>query len=679
MKLTRLAWHNLHNRGTRGQLSIAPVTMLVGKNDAGKTTILNLPRLLLDGPKQGDWPAVGEARYPFNVTGGWALDGGDRMVLDRGRSSEGTHLVSVDGNPQKVTAAAIEVGRVAGKAWGLSISELVALTGRFRMDWLHANVLRAPWPLDQVEADLVEAGVDAAWLRGFVWGEAPIAGQSLPGQDFTKRAIAVLETEDKVNEAKIRTLRGAVEQIQPPPPDLPTGTVAEWRSKLEALTAEGHELNRRSGEIQGATTARAAFAKQVAVVEAKLGALPSDESLRIKHSRAVGERDRAVAAVETQRARVVAPELDLEQQTTELRRMETEHSDLYKQVAELDDRLRVAMNRAAAVDLLPDVFAAIDRLVTELGGKGASYRTLDALRAAADDARSGHRSEDYAELADLRQRMAALHTAVTQANARVERAYQNEQLAEAELSRLAKAVTGWRETVEMVERERADVQVRREALLADLAQLREQTEAVQDDDSAALADALLAARERHKEITRVIDRLNDAASDQARAAEHQFNLSTATAVRGRIRDALTALRDVRARWADKEMAELLAPACELTQAVIGMGLTFRPDDDARISLVGTVGQMIDLETASHSQRTIAYVALYVAMVRQLRGWRAVILDDLEHLEKGRRTALFVYLRDLVDQGGLDQVIGAAVADGWAAPPGVHLTRIGPRE
>ena len=277
IRLKRLAWHNLHNRGRRGQIDIDPVTLLVGPNDAGKTTILNLPRLLVDGPTQGNWPSVGEAKYPFNVTGEWNMDdasfrNGGPFRVDRGRSNEGTHLVSIDGNPQKVNAAAVQLGMLAGKAWGLSVSELVGLTGRFRMDWLQANVLRGDWPLDRVLADIGETGVDLPWLTASTALSGPAYGPDVTGQSFTKGAIHALEQADKLNEGEIRQLRGAIEQVPRPAEDLPPGTVAEWRQKLEALTAEGHDLNRRAGEHQGTRTARDTLTKAVGTAEARLAA-----------------------------------------------------------------------------------------------------------------------------------------------------------------------------------------------------------------------------------------------------------------------------------------------------------------------------------------------------------------------------------------------------------------------
>jgi hypothetical protein len=652
MRLVQLGWQNLHARGTTGRLPLEPVTVLLGPNDAGKTTLLNLPRALLDGPTQGSWPALGRGMYGFEISGVWELDGGSIDVV-RGRTAGelGEHYVRINQTRMKVTLADREIHRISGASWPLSVEQLMAGTGRVRMKWLHDHILRLrPWPVEGVKADLAAGGL--VWLASRISLDA---AASETGQVYCRAVIESLGDLDRENEATIRRLRGAIDTAPARPRDVPPGTVAEWRDKLAALDADIAALERRRGEITATSAVRESRASRIAKIEAQLAKVRSDVSLQGQ----LEQLDQQRIATELEKATVETAVLALAHAAREKAEAQIVQARAEASAAATDATAMEGMARAAVV--LAPLLESVRELVSAMDGDVPWKPLVQAVRDRLAEIEPA--AIERAAALDA-ERAAALVAAIRNPARDAGRAEQDRcRLAMARLQTVEATLRTVQEQRAALERERTAAQAFRDRLGEELAELAAQAEEVAAPDAVSVVDAIVAAAASREAMVRTIDRINDDASDAARLAESREALAKAEGARREIREGLAIAREVQTRWSRRELEDLVEPAAELTLAVLGMPLILL--GDCTPFLVDAKGRHIPLTTASHSQRSIAHIALYVALVASLPGWKVIVLDDIEHLQRPRRDALIAFLKKLVQADVLDQVLLAGVDDGWA--------------
>lgn len=672
MRLVSLYWSNLHDRGTDPSIDIPPALCITGPNDAGKTTLLSLPEIILAGPTQGTWPALGRPDYTFHAAGKW-VEGDDAIVVMRGLSDEGKHHVSLDGRPRKIREAEQHLAPWVGSAWALSIEEILGMSGRARVAWLEDNrILDAGLDAAEVLAHLVD-GLDLDLDLTTVDLKGREGGRAL-----LNAVVTHLEQADRANEAEIRSLRGTLDRLAKREIGTVTGTAGEARAKIDELDAEIAELEGRAGEIRGSATARQALTSTTKRIEETMAGLTSDDDF--------------VTHLATLERKLADLEKTIEDRKATIADLMTEINASQARLSELDAEAEPLEERSTELRLVAQEAKAAREATSRIESFMAAARAVvdhDEAHPVEDDENLGeliealrHELEDLDEVLDvdlgqveeeyqgLQTKLAAVKRAQDTATAKygTQQGHLKQRRAKLETLRAEHGKVTY--DLEEARAQRRALAVRREALRTELEAAREEAADLGDEDSAAVLETLAALRERRKELVQLADKLSDQAALDAQEEEVRTQLGDALANRRAIRGDLEQVRTYRRQVLADVANQNLRAASDLTKAVLGRELNLDLEADAAFDLEG-----IPVDTASHSQRTVAMIALYVALAQRQRGWKVVLLDDLEHLGRERRTALAEYLRGLVEADLLDQFILAGVADGWQPPEGVTHLRL----
>lgn len=705
IRLIRMQWRGLHGADRTGELALDEVVTLLGPNDVGKTTLLRLPSIVLDGPTQGEWPILGAVKYPFYVDLTYDTPTGP-VEFSRSRGPDGQHLVQVDGSPVKVGDAKADIVARLGRAHAVSIGELLSLSGRKRLEWLtRSGVLppvtgaeeQAALPTGAIESLLELCGDDRHAMQAY-----GLAGALDPDRPpFLALFSEVLATRDRENEGVIRSLVGALALYKPPGDDLPPGTPALWRDRMAEADAKIAELEHRRGEIDGQSSGRAALEVSRADVETRLGKLQTDQAL----DRDVATAEAALAAATAANvkaaelaqqwgARTVAAKNAAEEARTKSEPLEQRHKTLYALCEAWDSRATTAARRFAALETLDDLEQAVlhlpaatpaRRIVVEIRALGKVVE-IDDDGEALTATWSADAPPEPAEIAAARAEANGLRVQIGALNRQLQDATGNGRLYGQELQtanerhlHAQRAIIAAQGKLQQAVLVRDAVRQRREAALAELGRITERIEGIGDVvDHGAVLETLDAVRRQRVEMQAKHDRLSDATAAEADHVAQQEKHRIAVAHRDRIRFARKVVETAQRTALETTTRALMAPASALTSEVLGCALELDIGDaDTTVYLVDRHDTRIPVETASHSQRTIAAVAFYVAVAQRIRGWRVVLIDDLEHIEVPRRDALLRALAKLVADDRLDQVVLACVDHGWTPKVG-RVVRLSPR-
>jgi len=337
MRLHRIVARGLHRRDVDLRLT-TPVTLLVGANEAGKTSVLDSIRLALDGPRGRSWPVFGTKP---SEDWGVCLDFDDRGEAMRACRYQrgGEPRMEINGMSVAHKAGCAQLVKRLGTAYRLRPLDFYALSPRRAIEavggWFEAS------PVVSVEAAtamVVGALGENSWQQ--LVGEEgnpfrPPGDDTTTGLAILNQAIAALEVATKATGAQLRAL--GVPATRPPvPEDLPPGTVATWRSRVGELSRELCLLHAELGRAEAPDTTESARAS---VQEALSVAALAGDGVRV----AVLSDCLEVLGVEIPSAAIDTIHLRIEAVTLELEETRDKADTLvdHDALVTLDEHMRV--------------------------------------------------------------------------------------------------------------------------------------------------------------------------------------------------------------------------------------------------------------------------------------------------------------------------------------------------
>lgn len=677
--IRRLTAQGLHRR-IAFDVMLAPITVVTGRNDAGKSTMLGAIRLGLEGPSGGVYPMLGRRpSYPWSVELRLEVPEGDVYV--RRRYGSGKHHLEVrdvDGSTLKGAAAQQRIDLAFGGALRWSVGAFLAASPRKRLDYI-AEALRPPSAASEQSEDSTKraeayaraghlAGLDSALdsvdrasdldrIVGTLCAGAAGAGvsphRSLGEASATLRHPGLLtamarwllrEGAAAPEEAAawMPTIVGrigdgvALADLAPLIEEVEADVVARRAAagRIAKAVAQDQADEAARGEVMTPGTVATWRARQ-AELDEEIG----DVRTRLGKAEALsGQRDLMEASIEILAARVDAarsPEaLAVADAASRLRRLRGALEDLE------DEIQRESSGEYTVEDI--DGYAAIGARVSSLldyvvGGDESGYHLPPAVEA------------DASWLAALR--------------LLVEDGWHRDPLVRARMTRLR----ALRRNITAAEAAEA-VAVAKHAgpiedpapLEAELDEARAALAALDTQDTSALLD-LLAGLEEERERARAHgDELNDLASDQIRWAQHVAEAGVASAGLKAMEGSLATLKARQAR----ALQPLIEGLRQDVQAIAGAVLR-----DTVVDLDASGGGLeirvtrdgIETPTGgSSSAHAVVSIALAIALLGRRGAWRGLIVDDMEALEDERLHALIEALLAGMYDGRVEQWIGAGV-------------------
>ena len=156
MRLTQISATALHGRLAFHE-TIAPVTLILGDNGQGKSTLLGIPELVLAGPTGARFPVLGESpNYAWSAEVGF-----DTLPAGAARwMREGSHGASFRGVAGKLKDVQQRIDQAIGRAATWSLADFLGMTPAKRQAFLEAEVLAgAGWTTEATWERLAKEGV----------------------------------------------------------------------------------------------------------------------------------------------------------------------------------------------------------------------------------------------------------------------------------------------------------------------------------------------------------------------------------------------------------------------------------------------------------------------------------------------------------------------------------------
>lgn len=620
----------------------APVIVITGPNEAGKTTTLYSPNLAITASR-GDFPLVGKSGARFNVEARF-----DELHVRREVDRKGKHVLTVDGVNGRIDEAQARIDEVLGEAYRFDLVQFQAMTPAKRLRWLEDQVL------ESVDRDLVpdlEPYIDriCALLtsdEGDYLIETPI---------YQAHLVTILEhirEADRAAHSDALRLGKAVQQDEREAADqsLPTGTVNSWRAKVDDLDQQASGLVRELGRIEEAQRSRVNLERRISEVE---GVITAGQEVDLDGI--VDAKDVAI--------RLTAE--SIEEQGKEIARLSAEARDADKAAEEKVKAYGEASKGIASIE------ATIAALTT-------------APPFLCESCQSQWSDESAAAKERLDEASAKAKGASTQADAAKRRAVKSARsLAEAERikSKLSDDLRELRrlKDVELSAARKAVEEAKRAA--DQLEQLRAEAADIPDDLAAgAIQEQLDGIKAERREAQVNADRLTDASVLLANREQRRIDLDAAKDRRDEARELLAELGSN--GLLGRVLAEATGPFVDRVNAILHpvTGSFLWVETEGGLTWGYSRGHGLEssvpLETASESHQMAMAIAVVIAIRSQLGGWRAVFVDGIEVMEATRRTAFVEQLIGACTGGLLDDAWVASVEDGWVPPAGVHHVQLG---
>jgi hypothetical protein len=683
MRLTRLQCHRIHRR-LSFDLELEPVTLIVGRNEAGKSCALGLPSLGVNGPSGAHWPVIGPSPdYDFFVE----LLFDDGVLIERGYSATKGHEAMWNGKAfSGLRQVQDRIRDHVGTAALFKLDDLVSLSPAKQLAWLEEEVLDGSWPLDVVQTR-VQAIMDAQGVTD-LGAFLQIEGFQWPRSRDGRRELADLRNKvaqaDHEQDVIARRLKNVVEQDhEESQAGMAPGTVAEVHARLAAIQSEIEAAKEKRGELQGKDIGRREIEAQVANLHVELDKLRGQD-LGADMTRIWGEIQASEAKLaESQRVtkEARAKVSDLESQ---LAPIEADLSVLLERGGELSGRVKALEVRAEElkpwtaflIDVGELVAAAVhfeSRLSEYNGDRDLVKRVREridpmmetiegiALTKARDElsaARKDYAGRDQQAKALRRQLDAAKKT--LDASVDLDR-------------KLERRIAADMATHKSLQTKAADQNNRLAAIAKNMAELSESLAGIGDTATEAIESQLGALATEKEALEATLNVLQDQVNEQAARVENRIKLNDARDRREAIRAFQKQLEKL---WRDL-LDDLLRPLAEPVNMICRrvMEADWLGTSETGFTW-GLTRKDVDLGPGSKSGNAVALAALRLAIVRRLKGWRHLIIDDLENLQRERRTALLECMLEQVAAGRLDNFLGAGMFDDttWV-PKGVKVIEL----
>lgn len=633
--------------------TVEPVCVVLGPNESGKTTLLQAIDVAVRGQGAAAWDRF---RERARIRASWSESEQLAFRVDRGVDG-GRTTVEVNGRALGVKAADAAIRDALGDAALFDLGAWLALPLRDQLAEVATWSSVDPVGFDLAAVrDLVERRLSRPLVDTFVKlgiSDPPAAD----ARSWVGAMVAAVREVDLAANAEALRLNKIVDDVERGRADqraaLPPGTVAMWRGEVDRIDAQLGALRTKLGASEEADEAATRAQEALQTVSAALTRVNDQLDRATTAAREQQQRLAAVVArCDEQLATVKAAEAADESARVAATRSAEEVALLREELAraeglhENERYLRDRLSLVADNDDVPMWARLRVSEVLERAGLGGSV-----LRDQLATKTNEHAGYAVKAAGTTRQLTAARASYATLVG---DRDVLTKQIA-VESNRIAR-LTGERSALEQ-EAERAQAAVLA-AGTADTSAVRAAIDGLLVDRKVALGNA---------------DKLSDFDGSEAAHAQRILDRQEAVARRTLARDLQPILLDVQLRLVEAALVPMLRTASAITSAVYGYQLTVQRREGER-SLVFFAqrngGPAIRIEHASQSVRAVIGIALRAALLQYRRGWRALLVDDFEHVDPARRDAV---IRAILDAGVSDTLIVAAVADGWApAYPVIRL-------
>lgn len=657
--------------GKRGraaiQVPIAPVTVVMGPNESGKTTLLDLVTFGLEGPDRDRRPTATWSDLTFDdmrVSRSISFD-------QRGDKLESTHDVVVAARGEsvvtKIRDAESQIARLVGRAWHWSPSEVIGSTGPERRKIL-AGILGNSLMRQRVQDQLAESECGFRALPASAKKHVDEDARALlrlppeAGAEFAHGWLALLRKAKNAIQAECEAARAAVATAEGRVTDAgaQAGSRDAWTERIAGLTERELDLERQIA------AAKAHAIDRVPLVEAhKAASKAYADKAGIQAATWKQQQDRDVCHETLEGAtqgRTQAETTVATATTATATRLAEERA-----AGEAKNVAVTAQGRVGAAQILREFLVPLLEYAEEASfrayGATAVLHPGDVARvqlAAMLDAPFDEFDRDAKAAREAHTRAVALLDAATRAEANARKRLEEIQRHEAKTRAEWEAADA---VCKAADAAHAAAQAELPAL-ADAAQAAADRIAALPTTSTAALDAQLdAVRAEKAEAGTTLARINDygaITADRDRQVEASATLS---ADRNALHEAEKRAEAVVADLYAECVAPLTKPASEITLHVLGRELTISPIDGWSLGLDG-----VPVEHLSESATMILGIALHAAVQRiKPNGWRGLLVDGLEVIQEdgdNRRTRLL----EALAEAQLDNVVVTCVSDGWKTPP-----------
>lgn len=664
MQLQHLRSRDVHDRFDFDE-RVGAVTVILGLNAVGKSTLLRLVMTALNPGSSRTIPVVGSA------SGAWTVEATfDDVTVER--TAVPKHAVRIDGALVAIGESIGTIKHRVGSAHAFDLSSVLAMSEARRRDAFLEHALAGglrptfgesvPVELaDRITAQTglrIDADADALHELAHAY-EKTVAMHQESKREATRLAKAL-----EADQATLDQLREAADVVP---------LIGELDRQLEACeqaVASARVMEReRAARCAEYERARTALARWNAEISATAGARRRcrEQADALPALRAALDAAKAKAAETTTTylgvvakrdeyaARLRGAEHQLQEQAEDVRATRARVA-AFGEVLPLVERMLRALDDAGSTDA-----ATRDAAQQWIAGVSpeaatAAERTLNAMERDVQADRSRLKAIEV----DVRR----LNTARLSDEAGVTHAEDRMTRAELVLAAAKQAL--------------ATAEAREPQLLLDLDQARAIVAAGMPAD-AAQHDAALSRAIADRDAARKQQRnRNDLDAHQATMAERRARREAVLRQRTALHELRGDIDNLRGAVLESALRPLLAITRRIVHKVI-------PGADVGLAGGSTLMLMLTPEHApvpidrcSSSERAILLAALRAAVASTMTGWRHVLLDDLEHVHEHesnpRRTRLVAALRDEIGQT-LDNVLLACVDDGWTPPHDVHVIRL----
>lgn len=633
MQLTHLASSHIHNRFAFDHAT-GPLTVITGKNEAGKSTLIGLISLVTNGPKGKNWPVLGETpTYDCSAT----LTFDDGTKVGRGIVM-GKHACLTDGRWAGPRAGHGQIVSAVGASSYFSISAFLGLSAAKRLDWLEQEILGvSKWDAEKT-ATATNKLLLTATTSAVVTIHNDVVTEDCGGEVFWPYADKLKELATE-SDRTIRARRGAIKTMDAELAgfEVPGGTIPMHDGRIEEIDAELGTLREQDGKekAQDAERARLSTAiegRQTEIESWRASDFAAERTIIMeKVAENTRSTDAATTVLETARASLLKAEA-----THVVAAERMSGTGLPVPVRGLIDDIREYIT----VEVTPQhpLLDRIDQLLDD--NKDTAARVLkmqlDAATRTMDAARKDVRVA-LSALDGLEKYMVG-HTSAL------------ESVSGSEKQRDSK-ITEWSKEVES-----------NQALINALT--------VSDPtQTAALKSSL---EEERADLKKKIQKLNDHAGLTNSRRQADQEKVDATADRTAAKERLALVEPLKAEQIREGLEPLNTPLMRISACALVSRFAVLLVDESGLKLSYCNADRpgappVDYNTCSRSTQVVIALSLRAAIIEKVGGWRCLEVDNFEHLDIERRDGFLAAVVAEMNDGHLDNVVVASVTDGWTPP------------